>query len=50
MEMDNFSHFAWWNPYNKNTKNIWRLNTPSAMDKNGTPTAIGRALLSGLNP
>jgi hypothetical protein len=50
MDMDNFSHFAWWNPYNKNTKNIWRMNISSAMDENGTPTAIGRALLNGLDP
>lgn len=26
------------------------MNIASAMDKNGTPTAIGRALLNGLDP
>jgi len=50
MESVNFSHFAWKSPYDPNTKNVWSKGVNIAMDKNGIPTAIGRALLNGLKP
>lgn len=50
MEMPNFSHFAWKSLYDPNTKNVRSKSINSAMDKNGNPTVIGKALLNGLRP
>jgi hypothetical protein len=49
MDMDNISHFAWWNAYNSNTKDIWRISAQAMMDGEGNLTATGRALTNGLD-
>jgi hypothetical protein len=49
MNAENISHFAWWNVYNSNTKNVWRMSSQSMMDAEGNLSATGRALTRGLD-
>jgi hypothetical protein len=49
MGMDNISHFSWWNAFNVNTKDWWRVSSQSMMDADGNLTATGRALTNGLD-
>jgi hypothetical protein len=49
MDAPNISHFVWWNAYNVNTKNVWRVSSQSMMDADGNLSATGRALTRGLD-
>ena len=50
MELDNITHFAWWNMYNVNWQSRYKTETSRLVDANGVLLPPGRALLNDLDP